>query len=220
MYRDIYLKNTYEEIVKLIDADTRVLDLGCGDGEMLFMLYERKNVYGLGLDIDTTEVLKCIKRGVSVVQEDINNGLKKYKDNSFDYVVMSETLQAVKDPDKILKKILKVGKKAIVAFPNFAHYKTRLSILFNGKMPKSNILPFEWYDTPNIHHLTIRDFKDFCKNSGIKILSEVYLGDNGKRIGNTFTNFFAEEAIFLLQKGEDEKKVQIKEISLPFPFKK
>lgn len=206
MYHDTYLKRTYEEIIKLVEPNSRVLDLGCGDGELIDHLYREKNVYGLGIDIDTEEVLKCIKRGVTVIQDNIDNGLVHYK--NFDYVIMSETLQAVKEPAKILQRVVTVGKQAIVAFPNFGYFGMRLSFLFKGRMPKSNILPFEWYNTPNIHILTIKDFRDYCRQNGIKILKQIFLGNNGKKlsIGLGAANFLAEEAIFLIQK--DSSKIQ------------
>jgi methionine biosynthesis protein MetW len=214
MYKEIYLKNTYEEIVDMIEDDSRILDLGCGNGELLEMLYNRKNVYGLGVDINTEEVLSCIKRGVSVIQEDIESGIYKYKDQSFDYVVLSETLQAIRRPDYVMHQIMRVGKKVIVTFPNFAYYKLRLKFFMTGMMPKSEILPFEWYSTPNIHLLTIKDFKNFCKNNGIKLLKEVYLVGKQKKINNNLglENIFAEEAVFLIQKEPQENKITIKEV--------
>jgi methionine biosynthesis protein MetW len=215
MYKEIYLKHTYEEIVNMIEADSRVLDLGCGDGELLEMLYNRKNVYGLGVDINTEEVLKCIKRGVSVIQEDIEAGIYKYKDQSFDYVILSETLQAIKRPDYVMHQIMRVGKKVIVTFPNFAYYKLRFKFFLTGRMPKSEILPFEWYNTPNIHLLTIKDFKNFCRNNSIKFLKEVYLVGKQNRTKNNYglENILAEEAIFLIQK-EPQEKITIKEVAV------
>jgi methionine biosynthesis protein MetW len=215
MYKEIYLKHTYEEILKMVEDNSRVLDLGCGDGDLLEILYNRRNVYGLGVDINTEEVLKCIKRGVSVIQEDIEDGIYKYKDQSFDYVILSETLQAVKRPDFLINQILRVGKKVIVTFPNFAYYKLRLKFLFDGEMPKSEILPFAWYNTPNIHQLTIRDFKNFCKENNIKLLKEIYLVGRRTQAKNNFglENVFAEEAVFLLQK-EAAEKITMKEVFL------
>lgn len=213
MLKEVYLKHTYEEIVNMIEDNSRVLDLGCGDGELLELLYNRRNVYGLGVDINTDEVLKCIKRGVSVIQEDIEDGIYKYKDQSFDYVILSETLQAVKRPDFMLNQIARVGKKVIVTFPNFAYYKLRFKFLFSGVMPKSEILPFEWFSTPNIHQLTIKDFKNFCKNNSIKLLKEIYLVGRQTKTNNKMglENIFAEEAIFLLQK-EQQEKITLKEV--------
>ncbi len=215
MYKEIYLKHTYEEIAGMIEENSRVLDLGCGDGELLEMLYTRKNVYGLGVDINTEEVLKCIKRGVSVIQEDIEAGIHKYKDQSFDYVILSETLQAIKRPDYVMHQIMRVGKKVIVTFPNFAYYKLRLKYFLTGRMPKSEILPFEWYNTPNIHLLTIKDFKSFCKNNSIKFSREVYLVGKQKmvRTGLGLENIFAEEAIFLIHR-EPQEKIMIKEVAV------
>jgi methionine biosynthesis protein MetW len=203
MYREIYLKNAYEEMIKVIEEGSRVLDLGCGNGEFLNLLYERKKIYGLGIDISTEEVLNCIKKGVSVIQEDIDEGLVKYKDDSYDYVILSETLQTVKKPDFVLNQMLRVGKKGIISFPNFAHWKNRLIFAFRGIMPKSDVLPFDWYNTPNIHLLTIRDFKDFCAANNIGILKEIYLTRSGKKAGAIFgqENLLAEEGIFILQRG-------------------
>lgn len=202
MYRDIYLRNVYEQIINIIEENSRVLDLGCGDGELLNLLWEKKKVYGLGIDISTDEVLKCIKKGVSVIQEDIDEGLEKIKDESYDYVILSETLQAVKRPDYVLRQIIRIGKMAIVTFPNFASLNLRFKFFFTGKMPKSPALPFEWYNTPNIHLLTIKDFKEFCRNNKIKINKEIYFSGNGKRINIFFNleNLFAEEGLFVLQK--------------------
>ncbi len=215
MYNEIYLKNTYEEIVSIIEENSRVLDLGCGDGELLQLLHMKKKTYGLGIDISTDEVLKCIKRGVSVIQEDIDEGLDQYKDQAYDYVILSETLQAVKRPDYVLDQIVRIGKKAIVSFPNFACWKLSLKFLFSGRMPKSSILPFEWYNTPNIHLLTINDFKDFCKARGIDILKQIYLINKGVRLkfNPGLENLFAEEAIFLIQRHTTEK-IAIKEINI------
>ncbi len=203
MYQQIYLKNAYEEMIKIIEEGSRVLDLGCGDGEFLNLLYDRKKIYGLGIDISTEEVLKCIKKGVSVIQEDIDEGLVKYKDDSYDYVILSETLQTVKKPDFVLNQMVRVGKKGIISFPNFAHWKCRLSFALKGIMPKSDVLPFEWYSTPNIHLLTIKDFKNFCKMNNIKILKEIYLTRSGTKTRVFFgqENLFAEEGIFVLERG-------------------
>lgn len=203
MYKDIYLKNAYEEIVKLIDEKTRVLDLGCGNGDLLKLLMDRKDVYGLGIDISTNEILECIKRGVSVIQEDIDEGLEKIKDNSYDYVILSETLQAVKRPDYVLKQMVRIGNKGIVSFPNFAHIKNRLEIFINGRMPKSKVLPFEWYNTPNIHLLTIKDFRSFCRENSITILKEIFFTSEGskKRYFSGIENLLAEEAVFVIKKN-------------------
>ncbi|MCX7698283.1 MAG: methionine biosynthesis protein MetW [Candidatus Goldbacteria bacterium] len=206
MYRDIYLKNVYEQIINIIEENSRVLDLGCGDGELLHLLWERKKVYGLGIDISTEEVLKCIKKGVSVIQEDIDEGLEKIKDDSYDYVILSETLQAVKRPDYVLKQIVRIGKKAIVTFPNFASWNLRFKFFFTGKMPKSPSLPFEWYNTPNIHLLTIKDFKEFCKKNSIQIIKEIYFSGNGKKINIFFNteNLFADEGMFIIKRINDQ----------------
>lgn len=203
MAKEIKLKSTFEEIIKLIEDNSRVLDLGCGDGELLHQLMERKNIYGLGIEINTDEVLKCIKKGVSVIQEDIDEGLDEYHNESYDYVILSETLQTVKRPDYVLNQIVRIGKKAIVSFPNYAHLSTRLQIMFLGKTPKTKILPYDWYNTPNIHLLSIKDFKEFCRKNDIKILKEMYFTSGGKKI---FTfgleNLLAEEAVFVIQKKE------------------
>lgn len=203
MVKEVKLKSTFEEIIKLIEENSRVLDLGCGDGELLHQLMERKNIYGLGIEINTEEVLKCIKKGVSVIQEDIDEGLDEYHNETYDYVILSETLQTVKRPDYVLNQIVRIGKKAIVSFPNYAHLSTRLQIIFLGKTPKTKILPYEWYNTPNIHLLSIKDFKEFCRKNDIKILKEMYFTSSGKKI---FTfgleNLLAEEAVFLIQKKE------------------
>ncbi|MCX8092975.1 MAG: methionine biosynthesis protein MetW [Candidatus Goldbacteria bacterium] len=206
MYRDIYLKNVYEQIIDIIEENSRVLDLGCGDGELLHLLWERKKVYGLGIDISIDEVLKCIKKGVSVIQEDIDEGLEKIKDDSYDYVILSETLQAVKRPDYVLKQIVRIGKKAIVTFPNFASWNLRFKFFFTGKMPKSAALPFDWYNTPNIHLLTIKDFKEFCKKNSIQIIKEIYFSGNGKKINIFFNteNLFADEGMFIIKRINEQ----------------
>jgi len=202
MYREIYLKSLYEEIVKAIEEGARVLDLGCGDGELLHLLCERRKIYGLGIDISTEEVLKCIKRGVSVIQEDIDEGLVRYKDESYDYVLLSETLQTIKKPDFVLNQMVRIGKKGIITFPNFAYWKNRMAFALGGVMPKSNVLPFDWYNTPNIHLLTIKDFKNFCKANNIEILKEIYLTGRGEktRVSVGMENIFAEEAMFVIRK--------------------
>ncbi|MBP7792102.1 MAG: methionine biosynthesis protein MetW [Candidatus Goldbacteria bacterium] len=203
MYRDIYLRNVYEQIINLIENNSHVLDLGCGNGELLDLLWEEKKVYGLGIDIGTDEVLNCIKKGVSVIQEDIDESLEKIKDESYDCVILSETLQAVKRPDYVLKQIIRIGKIAIVTFPNFASLNLRLKFFFTGKMPKSSALPFEWYNTPNIHLLTIKDFKEFCKKNEINIKKEIYFSGKGKKMNVFFNleNLFADEGLFVLQKS-------------------
>ncbi|HPD18933.1 MAG TPA: methionine biosynthesis protein MetW [Candidatus Goldiibacteriota bacterium] len=203
MYRDIYLRNVYERIINLIEDNSHVLDLGCGNGELLDLLWEEKKVYGLGIDIGTDEVLNCIKKGVSVIQEDIDESLEKIKDESYDCVILSETLQAVKRPDYVLKQIIRIGKIAIVTFPNFASLNLRLKFFFTGKMPKSSALPFEWYNTPNIHLLTIKDFKEFCKKNEISIKKEIYFSGKGKKINVLLNleNLFADEGLFVLQKS-------------------
>lgn len=193
----------YEIITKFIENGSKILDLGCGDGTLLKMLIERKNCTGTGIEIDQQNAIQAIEKGLSIIQGDIDEGLKDFSDNEYDYIILNQTLQSTEKPDYVIEEMLRAGKKAVVSFPNFAYWKVRFYLFFNGKMPKSNILPFEWYNTPNIHLLTIKDFFKFCKKRDIKILKEVYM--NKAKMINNFgvkwhKNLFAEEAIFVISK--------------------
>lgn len=158
-------------ISEWIQPGSRVLDLGCGDGMLLEHLMVSRNVDGYGLEIDPDNVVRCIQRGVSVIQSDLDAGLTDYfDDNSFDYVVMTQTIQAVHYPSRLLSEMLRVGREGIVTFPNFGHWSSRLQLALGGRMPQSRALPNEWYDTPNIHLCTLKDFEALCHRLDIDIL--------------------------------------------------
>lgn len=187
-------------ILDLIPAGTKVLDLGCGDGSLLVKLVRQKGVTGRGIEISEEGVRSCIAKGLTVLQGDIDQGLRDYPDGSFDYVVLNQTLQAVKKPDVVLSEILRVGKKGVVGFPNFAYWKMRFYLFAFGRMPRTEFLPFEWYDTPNIHFCSILDFIEYCAKNGVSIEKTVYLStDRGGRVlRGVRPNLFAENAVFLL----------------------
>jgi len=191
-------------ILDFIPAGTKVLDLGCGDGSLLVKLVRQKGVTGRGIEISEEGVRACIAKGLTVMQGDIDKGLRDYPDNSFDYVVLNQTLQAVKKPDVVLSEILRVGKKGIVGFPNFAYWKMRFYLFTYGRMPKTEFLPYEWYDTPNIHFCSILDFREYCAKNGVTIEKTVYLStDRGGRVlRGVVPNMFAENAVYLLSAGE------------------
>jgi len=159
-------------IQQWIQPDSQVLDLGCGEGMLLSYLKEHKNVRGYGLEINPDKITACIANGVNVVEQDLNNGLYNYKDNSIDTVVMTQALQAVQRPDELLDEMLRVGDEAIVTFPNFGHWRTRMYLALKGRMPMSETLPHEWYNTPNIHLCTVTDFEELCAQKKIRILSK------------------------------------------------
>jgi methionine biosynthesis protein MetW len=190
------LKLEYTVIREWIHQHSSVLDLGCGDGELLSVLTQEKQVQAQGIDIDEQAIHRCVARGLSVFQQDIDTGLSEYADKSFDYVTLSQCLQQVKKPDFVLKEALRVGKKIIVSFPNFCHYVARFQIFFGGRVPVTLALPYEWYDTPNLHFLSISDFIEYCKKRNIKIENSVFLRKN-KRV-KIFPNLFAEIGAFLL----------------------
>lgn len=153
-----------------ITPGSRVLDLGCGDGALLAYLQDNRRVTGYGLEIDDVNIVKCIQAGVNVIQTDLDAGLSDFLADTFDYVVMTQTLQAIYYPHKLLNEMLRIGREGIVTFPNFGHYKARLQIGLGGHMPISKSLPNDWYDTPNIHLCTLKDFERLCHQQGIHIL--------------------------------------------------
>jgi len=194
----------YEIICDQIEPESKVLDLGCGAGELLKLLKEKKNVQGRGVEINEDNIIKCIEKGLSVFQGDLDEGLIDYQDKSFDYIILNQTLQCTHKPDYVIHEMLRVGRKAVISFPNFAYWRIRSFLFFKGKMPKSNILPFEWYNTPNIRLMTINDFREFCSERKINILKEIYM--NKAEIKNDILhrimpNFYAEEAIFIVERN-------------------
>lgn len=188
----------YRVILDWVNQCSSVLDLGCCDGELLSLLIREKNAGAHGIEINEQAIYKCVARGVSVSHQDIDNGLSEYADNSFDYVILNQSLQQVKNPDIVLKEALRVGKEVIISFPNFAHYETRLQIFLKGKTPVTTSLPYEWYDTPNLHFLSISDFIEYCRKRDFKIKRAAFLG--GNRIIRIFPNLFAQTGIFLISK--------------------
>ena len=192
------MKFEHKIIVDWVGEGSSVLDLGCGDGELLSLLVEEKGVHAQGTEIDEQAIYKCVAKGLSVYQEDIDTGLSGYPDGSFDFVILSESLQQTKRPDYVLGEALRVGKKLVLSFPNFGRYTVRFQILFSGKVPVTPALPFEWYDTPNLHFLSISNFFDYCKKRDIKINNSFYV-TKGKAV-KILPNFFAETGIFLVSK--------------------
>ena len=193
----------YSVITHLVEANSTVLDLGSGDGTLLKLLKTKKNISGKGIEINQNCVISSIEKGVSTIQGNIDEGLKQFSNKEYDYVILNSTLQSTEKPDYVIKEMLRVGKKVIVSFPNFAYWKLRLYLLIKGKMPKTKRLPFEWYNTPNIHLLTINDFFEFTQKNDIKILNSVY-STKGKIKKGLFvkkiSSLFAEEAVFVLSK--------------------
>lgn len=186
----------------MIPTGSTVLDLGCGDGTLLKMLKE-KSIRARGVEIDQNNVIKCLEKGLSVVQGDIDEGLAEYPDQSVDYIVLNQTLQSTEKPDYVINEMLRVGRKIVVSFPNFAYWRVRLYLFFHGKMPKSKMLPFDWYNTPNIHLLTIADFYDFAKKRDLKIEKTICMTRAKVRKGlfcKLLDNIFAEEVIFVIAK--------------------
>ena len=175
-----------------------VLDLGCGDGALLAYLTRQNQVRAQGIELDGQAIIECVAWGLSVFQQDIDTGLSEYADKSFDYVILNQTLQQVKKPDFVLQEALRVGKKVIVGIPNFAHFRVRTSIFFRGRVPVTVALPFQWHDTPNIHFLSINDFRDYCKNRNATIECSYFRTDN--KDVKLLPNLLAEYGYFLLSK--------------------
>ncbi len=196
----------YRTIVEWISDGSSVLDLGCGDGELLSLLIRTKNVRAQGIEINEQAIYQCVAKGLSVFHEDIDHGLSDYADQSFDYVILNQSFQQVKNPDIVLKEALRVGREAIVGFPNFAHYRARSQMFFKGKSPVTPSLPYEWHDTPNSHFLSISDFIEYCDKRKIKMKRAVFIGKN-KRI-NLFPNLFALIGMFLVSNGGAIGKAQ------------
>jgi methionine biosynthesis protein MetW len=174
-------RSDFLAIAQWIRRDARVLDLGCGDGSLLRYLKEARGVSGYGIEIDDAKLLACVKNGVNVLQIDLESGLSDFESGSFDYVILSQTLQAVRHTERIMRDMLRVGREVIVTFPNFGYWRHRLQVL-GGHMPVSGELPYEWYDTPNIHLFTIGDFEDFCAAHGVRILERRVM-DEGSTVG-------------------------------------
>ena len=189
-------------ITEIVPEDSHVLDLGCGDGSLLARLIEKKGVIGCGIDIDEHNLIQCVERGLSVSQDDLDEGLGDFLDDSYDYVILNQTLQVIKKPDKIIREMLRVGRFGIVGFPNFGHWFLRMNLLLQGRMPKSSALPFKWYNTPNIHPFTISDFKDFCLSENISIIREEYFIAGKWRkssLWKPFANMLALNGMFVLK---------------------
>ncbi len=187
-----------EIISDLIAPESRVLDLGCGSGALLSHLQAHKSVSGYGLEIDREQILECVAKGVNVIEQDLDEGLSHFPDDSFDFVVMTETLQAVKRPDTVITEMLRIGREAIVTFPNFGHLACRLQIALNGRMPVTGHLPNQWYDTPNIHMCTFRDFEQFCRDNGIPIRERFVVNNiyNNNWLINRLPNLFGITAYY------------------------
>ena len=189
-------------ISEMIPNNAQVLDLGCGNGDLLHVLKEDKNIYACGVEISQDKIIECVNKGVPVIHSDLNDGLSEFANNAFDFVVLSQTLQAVQRPDKLLGDMMRIADKGLVSFMNIGYWGSRFQLLFKGKMPITNTLPHNWYDTPNIHLATIKDFRDLCRASNIKIIKEIPFGKNLNFFTRVFPNILAPTCVFLIEKSK------------------
>ena len=193
------LRTDLAVIAEHVAQGSRVLDIGCGDGALMAALRDTRGVDARGLELDARNVASAVARGLSVIQGDADIDLAGYPDASFDYAILSQTLQTARAPDLVLDHLLRIGRRAFVSFPNFAHWRVRLSLLWGGRMPVTRQLPESWYDTPNIHHVTIDDFRSFVKARGI-IVEDAWFLSGETRTGAGTANLLAEHAVFLLRR--------------------
>jgi methionine biosynthesis protein MetW len=193
-------------VAEMVARGARVLDVGCGDGELLRILAESRGVDGRGIELSREGVNDSVAKGLAVVQGDADTDLVNYPDDAFDYVILSQTLQATRRPRQVLEHMLRIGSRAVVSFPNFGHWNIRFQLMFRGRMPTTDNLPYSWYDTPNIHFCTIKDFRDLCLAVGARMERAVALNAWGKPLRLNapwwFWNLFGEQAVFLLSRRE------------------
>jgi methionine biosynthesis protein MetW len=191
-------------IAEMVSPGARVLDVGCGDGTLLRLLSEKRGVDGRGIELSQAGVNSCVAQGLSVIQGDADTDLVHYPDLAFDFAILSQTLQATYSPRHVLEQLLRIGKRAVVSFPNFGHWRVRGQLLFGGRMPLTDNLPDRWYDTPNIHLCTIKDFRGLCKDVGARVERAVALNAYGRKLGVSMPafaqNLFGEQAVFLLSR--------------------
>ena len=192
------MRQDLTHIQRWIAPCSRVLDLGCGNGEFLELLRDQRDVDGTGLEIDADNINEAVGRGLNIIEQNMDSGLSNFPDDSFDTVVMAHALQAVHFPDKVLDEMLRIGRECIVTFPNFGHWRCRWYLSTRGRMPVSKFMPYTWYDTPNIHFCTVRDFEALCREKGIKILARDMVGNTNREplLATLWPNLFALTAIY------------------------
>ena len=199
---DLFERHDWQTICEWVRPNSRVIDLGCGSGKLLLSLQAQKDVHGYGIEREILDVTACIENGVNVIQTNLNDGLHHFDANHFDYVILSLTLQAIKNPKHLLEEMMRIGDEGIVTFPNFGYWKNRLQILLRGKMPVGSELPWQWYDTPNIHLCTIKDFRNLCDELNYEVVSFKAVNTRSpKHFGlRHLPNLFGEIALFRFRK--------------------